>query len=96
MFPKEWQKHSDWESTMRPFLVESSMGVLCFDVVPLMLCDSGRQKRIEFSDVFFTNASDVKFYMKKTSLAIHVWSEKRCQGEHVRTVCGHVESCNVD
>ena len=32
MFPKEWRKRSDWKSTTRPFLVESSMRVLCFHV----------------------------------------------------------------
>ena len=57
-------QRSDWKSTTRPFPVESSMRVLCFDVVPLMLCDSGRQKRVEFSDVFFTKASDVEFFTR--------------------------------
>ena len=42
---------------MRPSLVESSMRVSCFDVVPLMRCDSGSHKRIGFSDVFFTKGA---------------------------------------
>ena len=71
VFPKEWLKHSDWKSTTRTSLVEISMRVLCFDVVPLMRCDGGSQKRTGFSDVFFTNASDVEL-KKETSLATHV------------------------
>ena len=34
VFPKERRKHSDWKSTTRPFLVESSVRGSRFDVVP--------------------------------------------------------------
>ena len=39
---------------MRPWTVESSIYVLCFDVAPLIWCVSGIQKRIVDSPMFFT------------------------------------------
>ena len=35
VFPKEWRKHSDWKSTTKPFLVESTMRGSRFYVVIL-------------------------------------------------------------
>ena len=64
VFPKEWLKHSDCRSKMRPLTVESSIYVLCFDVAPLMWCGSGIQKRIGFSDVFSRMATDIVVYRR--------------------------------
>ena len=54
------------------------MRVLCYDVVPVMLCDGGRQKRIEFSDVFFTKASDVEFIKQRLGVNVHLPSVALC------------------